>query len=69
MEGPVRHGQNKVCTYLSFPLRGQGRGWLTYALDRILTRDPGLLRELLKEARKLYKTANGHLINVFVAQG
>ncbi|KAM5536643.1 hypothetical protein V8D89_009738 [Ganoderma adspersum] len=35
---------------------------------RILARDPGLLRELLKEARDAYKAANGHLINVYVAQ-
>ncbi|PIL24720.1 transporter [Ganoderma sinense ZZ0214-1] len=35
----------------------------------MLTRNPGLLRELLKEARKAFKAANGHLINVFVAQG
>ncbi|PIL24723.1 transporter [Ganoderma sinense ZZ0214-1] len=35
----------------------------------MLTRDSGLLRELLKEARKAYKAANGHLIDVFVTEG
>ncbi|KAI1791779.1 P-loop containing nucleoside triphosphate hydrolase protein [Ganoderma leucocontextum] len=36
---------------------------------RMLTRDSDFLCELLKEARKAYKAANGHLINVYVAQG
>ena len=35
---------------------------------RILTRDPSFLHELLKELRDAYKAANGHLINVYVAQ-
>ena len=34
----------------------------------MLTRNTHLLRELIAEARQLYKSANEHLINVFVAE-
>ncbi len=45
------------------------RSPLKCAFNRMLARDSGLVRELLREARKAYKAANGHLINVYVAQG
>ncbi|RDX49168.1 P-loop containing nucleoside triphosphate hydrolase protein [Lentinus brumalis] len=39
-----------------------------YIQIRMLTRSPALLRELLREARKGYKAANEHLIEVSVAE-
>ncbi|RPD59031.1 P-loop containing nucleoside triphosphate hydrolase protein [Lentinus tigrinus ALCF2SS1-7] len=39
-----------------------------YLQIRMLTRSPALLRELLRDARKAYKVANEHLIEVSVAE-
>lgn len=42
---------------------------LLITCSSMLTRSPRLLRELLMEARKSYKKASEHLINVYVAEG
>ena len=59
----IRYAHDLVSTTLRY------EQCLTCPFDSILTRDSGLLRELLLEARKAYKAANGHLISVFVTDG